>query len=265
MTHIDVWGKYNIASINGHQYFLLLIDDATWYTTVNFMKTKDEATAKVKHYLAYLKTHEKPPQVIHTDCGTEFLNENLCSWCQTEGIDLQSTTPYSLSQNGVAERMNRTLVELACTMLIAAKLTEFLWELAIAHTAYAQNCSYASKVGWMPYELWFEKRPDVSHLQEFGAPVWILAQGPHKERKMLPKSQRMAYVGFNDGSKSVIYYQVKTKKLLTSRNFQMLNATPKESTLEPVYIENNMPKRGAPDTNLKRKGEINKPAEPHKT
>ena len=69
LTHIDVWGKYDVVSINGHQYFLLLIDDATRYTTINFMKTKDEAATKVKHYLAYLKTHEKPPQAIRTDRG----------------------------------------------------------------------------------------------------------------------------------------------------------------------------------------------------
>ena len=46
----------------------------------------------------------------------------------------------------------------------------------------------------------------------------------------------MAYVGFDDGSKSVIYYQAKTKKLLTSRNFQMLNATPKESTPDVMTV-----------------------------
>jgi hypothetical protein len=64
LTHIDVWGKYDIASINGHQYFVLMIDDVTRHITVKFLKTKDQAAQKVKDYLTYLKTHKKPPRSI---------------------------------------------------------------------------------------------------------------------------------------------------------------------------------------------------------
>ena len=53
---------------------------------------------------------------IRVDRGTEFINKDLISWCQAKGMDVQQTAPYSPSQNGVAERMNRTLVELARAM-----------------------------------------------------------------------------------------------------------------------------------------------------
>jgi hypothetical protein len=56
LTHIDLWGKYELASINGNQYYIVLIDDATQFITVDFLKTKDQASTKVKNYLAYLKT-----------------------------------------------------------------------------------------------------------------------------------------------------------------------------------------------------------------
>jgi len=106
---------------------------------------------------------------------------------------MQLTAPYSPSQNGVAERMNRTLVELARAMLTDSKLPEFLWEPAVAHAAYLRNMSYTSspRLGnRTPYQVWYGKRPDVSHLREFGAPVWVLLQGQNVQRKMLPKSQR---------------------------------------------------------------------------
>jgi hypothetical protein len=42
-THIDVWGKYDMVSINGYQYFIVLINNVLWYITVKFLKTKDQA------------------------------------------------------------------------------------------------------------------------------------------------------------------------------------------------------------------------------
>jgi hypothetical protein len=98
------------------------------------------------------------------------------------------TAPYSPSQNGVAEHMNRTLVELARAMLIAAKLPEFLWEPAVEHAAYIRNRAYTSAIKCTPYQAWHGHKPDVSHLREFGTPVWTLLQGQKTQRKLLPKS-----------------------------------------------------------------------------
>jgi len=44
ITHMDLWGKYNVMSISGHQYYLILVDDATRYMTLYFLKGKHEAT-----------------------------------------------------------------------------------------------------------------------------------------------------------------------------------------------------------------------------
>ena len=71
----------------------------------------------MKGYITYLKTHEKHLKAIQIDRGREFINEDLKIWCQREGIEIQITAPYSPSQNGVAEWMNRTLVGLARTMI----------------------------------------------------------------------------------------------------------------------------------------------------
>ena len=88
------------------------------------------------------------------------------------------TALYSLSQNSVVERMNHTLVELAHVMIIHSQLPEFLWEPAVAHAAYVQNLSYTKYIPNVTlYQLWHNRKPDVSHLHKFGAPIWILAQG----------------------------------------------------------------------------------------
>jgi hypothetical protein len=214
----------------------LLIDDASRYTSVCFLKGKDQVTNAVKDHLTYLKVREKNPLEIRTDRGREFINDALITWCQSNGIHLQMTAPYSPSQNGVAERMNRTLVELARAMLIDSQLPEFLWEHAVAHAAYVRNRSFTKAVtGRTPYEGWFGTRPNVAHLREFGAPVWVLAQGPHQSRKMLPKSNKRIYVGYEDGSNSVLYYNAQSRKVLTSRNHRALLPMNRTSP-EPVLV-----------------------------
>ena len=167
LTHVDLWGKYDIRSIHGNQYYLLLIDDAARHITVEFLKRKSQAVQKVKDYMMYLKARGASPCAICMDRGTEFVNEDLWTWTQSQGIQLQMTAPYSPSQNSVAERMNRTLIELARAMLADSKLPEFLWELAVAHAAYLRNMSYMStpRLGnQTPYQVWHGRKPDASHL-----------------------------------------------------------------------------------------------------
>ena len=120
LTHIDLWGQYEIASIHKSLYYILMVDDASRFVTVEFLKSKDKAADEVKSYLTYVSVREKTPKAIRVDRGTEFVNAELVSWCKERGISIQQTAPYSPSQNGVAERMNRTLMELARAMLTAA-------------------------------------------------------------------------------------------------------------------------------------------------
>jgi hypothetical protein len=85
LTHIDVWGKYRVTSINGNQYYTIFVDDASRFATVEFMKTKTEAAQKVKNYLTHLKIQDKSPKAIRFDNGKEFLNQELENWCAQQG------------------------------------------------------------------------------------------------------------------------------------------------------------------------------------
>ena len=71
--------------------------------------------------------------------------------------------------------------------------------------------------------------------------MWILSQGQHVQRKMLPKSQKRVLVGYDDGSKSVKFYNTPSKTVLTLRNYKMLTLTtpapPEEVGIEPPKNE----------------------------
>ena len=138
--------------------------------------------------------------------------------------------------------MNRTLEELARAMLNAKRLPEYLWEYSILHAAYIRNRSYTKHLeNETPYEGWNGKKPNVAHLREFGAPVWVLLQGEKRDRKMLPKSRQHVYVGFDDGAKAVLYYNSETRKILTSRNHELINPPEVPEPTEPVVITPHTP------------------------
>src|ERR1700678_1371910 len=75
-------------------------------------------------------------------------------------------------------------------------------------------------------------------------PVWVLLQGQKQPRKMEPKSRRRIFVGYDEGSKSIKYYNAQTHKVLTSRNIRFLTLTNKETPPEQIGIIPNAPHEG---------------------
>jgi hypothetical protein len=69
-----------------------------------------------------------------------------------------------------------------------------------------------------PYEAWTGQKPDVAHLREFGCDVWVLDESKNRS-KLSPKSKKMKFTGFMDGSKSIRYYDAATRSIKMSRNF----------------------------------------------
>ncbi|GKB15830.1 retrovirus-related pol polyprotein from transposon TNT 1-94 [Tanacetum coccineum] len=96
-----------------------------------------------------------------------------------------------IQQNGVIERRNRTLIEVARAMLIYAKAPLFLWAEAVATTCYTQNRSIIRlHHGKTPYELLYDKLPDLSFFHVFGALCYST-----NDSENLGKLQPKAYIG----------------------------------------------------------------------
>ena len=101
------------------------------------MKTKEVALDWIKEQVAKMKQKfGKASRWIRIDNGKEFVNEEMKKWAAEKGITIETTAPYLPSQNGVAECLNRTLLEMARAMIIAKGLPKFLWDEAVAHANY---------------------------------------------------------------------------------------------------------------------------------
>ena len=138
-----------------------------------------------------------------------------------------------------AERMNRTLAELARAMMFGTSVPVHLWPEAMRHAAYLRNRTHTWALeGQTPLERWSGTRPNVAHLHEFGGPVWILNEGPNQS-KLVPKSSQHTFMGFEDSPKAIRYYDARTRLVRVLRNFRFTdlsaNATPANKA--PVHTE----------------------------
>ena len=103
----DVWGPARVESIGRWKWYISFVDDCTWHGNVLFMKQKSEAARKIKEHLTRIHRHfGKWPEWMRIDNGKELINEETKKWTAERGITLETTAPYSPSQNGVAEQFN---------------------------------------------------------------------------------------------------------------------------------------------------------------
>ena len=142
------------------------------------------------------------------------------------------TIPHTPQQNGLAERMNRTIMETVHSMIHSAGLPLNFWAKAVNTAVYLCNRSPTSSLKDSTlYEYWHNQKPDVSHLKVFGCNVFVHV--PDQKRKKLDKKCiSCIFVGYPGGSKGYKVYNRNTKKFLRSRDVVFLENSFGHKSLE---------------------------------
>ena len=172
LVHSDVCGPLEVQSIGGAKYFITFIDDHSNWSVVYPMHHKSEAFERYKMFAQLAQTHTgRKIKVLRTDRGGEYLSTEFKSFLIESGTQHQMTAAYTPEQNGVAERLNRTLVNLVRSMLTHKKVTKGFWAEALANAVYVRNrvTSRAIPAKRTPYHLWMKSVPNVGHLRVFGS------------------------------------------------------------------------------------------------
>lgn len=132
LVHADVCGPMRVNSLSGFRYFVTYIDDKSRWCEIYFLKKKSEVADKFKEYKNMVeKETERTIKTVRSDNGTEYINHHLEDFLKQEGIKHELTVEYTPQQNGVAERKNRTLVEMARCMMIQSGLPASFWAEAV--------------------------------------------------------------------------------------------------------------------------------------
>lgn len=216
---VDTWGPASVASLKGNRYFLGLTDfGGRWSMTLG-MKTRDQALGHFKTYKALVERQRGIVlKIIRVDNAKELVQGQFKAYLDQSGIKIETTSPYSSAQNGIAERLNRTIVEHGRAMLITSKLPKTLWEEAIMYACYLKNRSPTRALKDMtPHEAFWGKRPDLATLHEFGVECWVLLPEGQQD-KLSPKSILHRFVGISEESRAWRVYNPSTHRVITSRN-----------------------------------------------
>lgn len=121
--HSDLWGPSKVTSYGGRRYMMTIIDDFPQKVWVYFLRYKNETFPTFKKWRIHVETQTgKNVKKLITDNGLEFCSSDFNEFCTNHGIARHKTIPRNPQQNGVAERMIRTLLERARCMLSNAGL-----------------------------------------------------------------------------------------------------------------------------------------------
>ncbi|KAK7342390.1 hypothetical protein VNO80_25340 [Phaseolus coccineus] len=179
LLHMDLFGPSRTMSLGGNYYVLVVVDDFSKFTWTLFLESKSDA------YSAFKKLAKRLQNsccsnicAIHNDHGREFQNEKFSSFCDKLGIFHNFSAPRTPQENGVVERKNRLLEELASTILSESSLPKYLWADAVSTTCYVMNRVLIKPIlKKTPYELLNGRKPNIAHLKVVGCKCYILNNG----------------------------------------------------------------------------------------
>lgn len=216
-VHSDLWGSPNVTpSLSGNKYFLSIIDDKTRKVWLYFLKSKDETFDKFCEWKNLVENQvEKKVKCLRTDNGLEFCNTKFDDYCKVNGIERNRTCVYTPQLNGVAERMNRTIMEKVRCMLDESGLEERFWAEAAATASYLINRSPSSAIDHnIPEELWLNRKPGFKHLRRFGSVAFI----HHDQGKLKPRALKGIFIGYPVGTNGYKIWLLNEEKCVISRN-----------------------------------------------
>ncbi|RVX03812.1 Retrovirus-related Pol polyprotein from transposon TNT 1-94 [Vitis vinifera] len=232
LIHTDICGPFPTPSWNGQQYFITFIDDYSRYGYFYLIHEKSQSLDVFKNFKAEVENQlSKKIKAVRFDRGGEYYGRYdgsgeqrpgpFAKYLMECGIVPQYTMPGTPSQNGVAERRNRTLKDMVRSMISHSTLPESLWGEAIKTVVYILNRVPSKAVAKTPYELWTSKKPSIKHLHVWGC---LAEARPYKpnEKKLDSKTVSCYFVGYSERSRGFKFYDPSTRSFFETGNAKFI-------------------------------------------
>src|SRR5450759_2026640 len=224
--HSDVWGPSPTTSNSGCLYYVSFIDDYLRYVWIYFMHLKSDAFAIFKMWKAQVesqtgnkvKTLDTRVRCLRSDNGGEYTFDIFEAYYKEQGITRHLTIVYTPQQNGVAERLNRTLLERTRSMLSQSGLPHEFWAKVVNTAAYLVNLSPSSAINYVTsFEMRYKRPADYRGLVVFGCDAYPLI--PKETRSKLDAtSKKCIFLGCQKGYRGYRLWDPTTCKLIVSRD-----------------------------------------------
>uniref|UniRef100_A0A2N9IH71 Integrase catalytic domain-containing protein n=1 Tax=Fagus sylvatica TaxID=28930 RepID=A0A2N9IH71_FAGSY len=215
IVHTDICGPFDSPSFGGEKYFITFIDDFSRYGYVYLLHEKSQAINALKAYIAEVERQlDRKVKIIRSDRGGEYYGRYdgirqcprpFAKFLEEHGICAQYTMPGTPQQNGVAERRNRTLMEMVRSMLSNSSVPISLWMEALKTAVYLLNRVPSKAVQKTPFELWTGRKPSLRHFHIWGCPAEARIYNPH-EKKLDSRTVSGYFIGYPEKSKGYRFY-----------------------------------------------------------
>ncbi|KAK2352556.1 putative mitochondrial protein [Trifolium repens] len=218
VVHSDVCGPIETSTLGGNRYFMTCVDEFTRKIWIFLLKEKSEVFSVFTKFCALAERQSgNKLKILRTDGGGEYNSKDFQVYCDEKGIVHEVTAPYTPQHNGLAERRNRTLLNMARCMLKGKNLPKCYWGEAVNTAAYVLNrCPTTRLKEVTPEELWSGNKPSVKHLRIFGSLCYRHIPD-EKRRKLDDKSEQLILIGY-DATGAYKMYNPKNQKVVISRD-----------------------------------------------
>ncbi|GAA0159622.1 transmembrane signal receptor [Lithospermum erythrorhizon] len=219
LIHSDLCGPITPMSSSGKRYFLTFIDDFSRKCWIYVLENKSDAFTHFKYFKSMVENDANAKiKCLRTDRGGEFNSAEFDEYCKTNGIKRHLTTAYTPQQNGVAERKNRTLMNMVRSMMSGKNMPKKFWPEAVNWSCYVLNrCPTSSVEGMTPQEAWSGNKPSVEHLRIWGCLAHVHVPKPGRV-KLDDRSKTCIFLGLNEGTKGYRLFDVQTERVVISRD-----------------------------------------------
>ena len=215
IIHTDICGPFDTPSFGGEKYFITFIDDFSRYGYVYLLNEKSQAVNALEVFVKEVERQlDRKVKIVRSDRGGEYYGKHgesgqnpspFAKFLERHGICAQYTMPGTPQQNGVAERRNRTLMDMVRSMISNSSLPKSLWTYALKTAVYLLNRIPSKAVPKTPFELWTGRKPSLRHLHVWSCPAEARMYNPH-EKKLDSRTVSGYFIGYPEKSKGYRFY-----------------------------------------------------------
>ena len=201
-----VWTAPCLSREN-HKYYVTFIDEKSKYTWLTLIPTKDRVLDAFKNFQSYVTNHYNAKiKIFRSDNGGEYTGQAFKLHLSQHGILHQTSCPYTPQQNGVAERKNRHLMEVARSMMFQTNVPKKFWSDAVTTACYLINRTPTLILqGLSPFEVLNRYKPSLEHMKIFGCLCFVMVPGELRN-KLEARSSKAMFVGYSSSQKGYKCY-----------------------------------------------------------
>ncbi|WVZ25754.1 hypothetical protein V8G54_004298 [Vigna mungo] len=218
IIHSDVCGPIEPPTLAGNRYFITFINEFSQMVWVFFLTQKSEVLNTFKCFKKQVeKEAEKLIKVIRTDGGGEYTSRDFEAFYKEHGIIHEVVAPYTPQHNGLAERRNRSIMNMVRCMIKEKNVPRDLWGEAVATSVYILNrCTTKRMPGSVPHAKWSGTKCLVKHFKIFGSLAFNHI-ADQRRVKLDDKGEPMIFVGYHSTRSYKLFDPIK-KRMTISRD-----------------------------------------------